>query len=68
MAVLPTASSYPGEVYETYRRAFRDLGAEEVFCVDIRYRDEADLIFFTGGDQERLVEILQGSRIIKRVR
>ncbi len=80
VAVFPTASSYPGEVYETYRRAFRDLGADEVFYVDIRYRDEADrprylkmvneadLIFFTGGDQERLVEILQGSRIIKRVR
>ncbi len=80
VAVFPTASSYPGAVYETYRRAFRDLGAEEVFYVGIRYRDEADrprylkmideadLIFFTGGDQERLVEILQGSRIIKRVR
>ncbi len=80
VAVFPTASSYPGEVYETYRRAFRDIGVEEVFYVDIRHPDEADrprylkmvkesdLIFFTGGDQERLVDVLGGSRMLKRIR
>jgi cyanophycinase len=80
VAVFPTASSYPGEVFETYRRAFKDIGVAEVFYADIRYRDEADrprylkmvdeadLIFFTGGDQERLVDVLGGSRILKRIR
>lgn len=79
IAVIPTATSYPRECAETYIEAFEDLGVKDINIVDVRYTDEAeddhyvdmleeaDLIFFTGGDQCRLCEILQGSKLIKKV-
>jgi len=63
-----------------YRRAFRALGVSKVHGLDIRSRAEADrnrhaeaisesdLIFFTGGDQVRLVRLLGGSRVIEETR
>ena len=80
VAVIPTASNYPSEVYENYYRAFKDLGLKEIFRLDIRYPSEADkseyhemiqnadLIFFTGGDQERLVEIVGESKLLTLIK
>lgn len=80
VAVVPTASGYPAEVFEEYRAAFLALGAARVDLVDVRRRDEAeleahrklvrvaDLIFFTGGDQERLVRILGDTALMTAVR
>ena len=65
--IIPTASDYPKDVYRSYADAFRDLGIKEIEYLDIRYRDEvdreknfeaierADLIYFGGGDQVKLV-------------
>ncbi len=78
--VIPTASAYPNDVYRSYADAFRDLGVQEVECLDIRYRDEtdrrenfdvverADLIYFGGGDQVKLVDVLNGTRLFDRIR
>ena len=76
IVVIPSASSYPSSLAEEYRYAFRDLGIEEINIFDIREKSEADkseylekiresdLIFFTGGDQVKLVNILDGTELI----
>ena len=64
--IVPTASAYPQDVFRSYSDAFRDLGADKIDYLSIRGRseadredylsavDEADLIFFGGGDQVKL--------------
>ncbi len=80
IAVIPTASSYQREVYNTYRNAFRDLGVEIVFNLDIRYSDEADkkenfeildqidLLFMSGGDQTKLAEVFLGTKFYDEIK
>jgi len=75
IAIVPTASSYPQDVYRTYEDAFRHLGRRDTHCLDIRYPDEAerdehlytveraDLIFFGGGDQVKLVDTLMNTKL-----
>ena len=77
--IIPTASAYPLDVYRSYSDAFRDLGVDKVDYLDIRYRDEADredsletvdqtdLIFFGGGDQVKLVDVLRDTQIFNRI-
>lgn len=78
--VIPTASNYPRDVINTYYDAFRKIGVPSVEGFDIRYRDEADreeyiekignadLVFFSGGDQKRLVEVLDGTYLMDRIK
>jgi len=80
IVVIPTASDYPKDVYRDYAEAFRDLGVEEIEHLDIRYRDEADrekhfeaiekadLVYFGGGDQVKLVATLNRTRLFDRIR
>ena len=80
LLIIPTASSYPQSIERAYTDVFRDLGVKTIKCLDIRYRDEADrdenikaletadLIFFGGGDQVRLVDILDQTRFIDMIR
>jgi len=80
VSIIPSASRSPRGLARQYARAFRSLGALRVFTLDIRSRSEADLnrqaerisesdlIFFTGGDQVRLVRLLGGSRMIEETR
>lgn len=77
--IIPTASQYPAELGAAYRRAFESLGDVRAEVLDIRHRDEADtprfldaveaadVVFFTGGDQVRLVDILDGSELIRSI-
>lgn len=72
VAVLTAASAEPGRMWETYRPAFEALGARPAW-LDIRSRADAeaapqmerlarvDLVFMTGGDQERLARLLHGT-------
>ncbi|MCL6435838.1 MAG: cyanophycinase [Leptolyngbyaceae cyanobacterium HOT.MB2.61] len=71
IAVMTAATSLPGEVGDDYIRAFERLGAESVEVVDTRNRDdskredlirivqEATGIFFTGGDQSKIVDFIK---------
>lgn len=80
IAVIPSASSYPIDLSNKYRDAFRDLRVPEVNVLDIRYPDEADrpehhkklksadMIFFTGGDQTKLFNVLGESRLLKLIK
>ncbi|HBX52683.1 MAG: cyanophycinase [Bacteroidetes bacterium RIFOXYA12_FULL_35_11] len=80
ITIVPSASSYPDEVFRGYEHAFRDLGASNIFNLDIRYADEAgreefaamidksELIFFGGGDQVKLVEIFSGTPLLEKIK
>jgi cyanophycinase len=71
--IIPTASKVPNEVGPEYAKAFQYLGAENVEVLNIEKREEAlseesynriknaDVIFFTGGDQLRLTSIIGGT-------
>lgn len=72
IVVLATASAAPAEPEAHYRTAFAGLGAGSVHAVRIGSRTEAnhppDLlasatgVFFTGGDQQRIITLLGGTR------
>ena len=74
VGVLTTASREPARLWQTYREAFEALGAD-VGWLDVRCRADAecprrleqlakvDLLFMTGGDQERLARLLHGTAV-----
>ena len=80
VAVIATASSIPDEVLPDYEAAFERLGASHVHLLGIRDRGQAaenetvrlieqsGVIFFTGGDQLRLTNILGGSPVLNAIR
>lgn len=73
IAVITTATNFPLEVGEEYKRLFYDLGVEKVDTINIIDRKEANrkqitrgleditCIFFVGGDQLRISSILGGT-------
>jgi cyanophycinase len=77
IAVLPTASGSPNGVGRAYVRAFVSHGAPEPVVLPFVHgsdtRDErqlerlatATLVFFTGGDQQRLAGRLGGTRVVE---
>ena len=74
LAVITTATEKPEEVGETYRGIFNELGFQNVDCLNLNSRDDAENdnisdvigraggIFFTGGDQLRITSILGGTK------
>ena len=80
IAVFPVASSIPDEISDDYTRVFRQLGASNIHVFDIRRREDAfdpdeverlrqcSLVFFTGGDQLRLVVMLGGTPMVQAIR
>lgn len=79
VVVVPTASEYPGTLADAYNVAFTDLGVEQISVFDIRNKEEADkqeyfdkldtadLLFFTGGDQVRLVNSFLGTKLLTKI-
>lgn len=77
IAIIPTASSIPDEVIETYLSAFSKLGCQNLNILDIRSRDDsgspgyiesvkkADCIMFSGGDQSKIVDFIGGTVLHK---
>ncbi|MFB9862626.1 cyanophycinase [Rufibacter immobilis] len=75
--VIPTASSYPEEVGQTYVKVFHQLNVKNVQVLDIRTREDSckeeylDLvrkaqgIMFTGGDQLKLTAVFGGTEIMR---
>ncbi|HEX6141198.1 MAG TPA: cyanophycinase [Geminicoccaceae bacterium] len=80
VAVLATASGFPEAVVPLYEKAFERLGASRVYHLDVRTREAArgrdaveiirrcGTIFFTGGDQLRLTNVLGGSPVLEAIR
>lgn len=75
IVVMTAATELPREVGDDYTRVFERLGAEDVRIVDTATRDDttsstalkavekATGIFFTGGDQARITDILKDSEL-----
>ncbi|MBW4459663.1 MAG: cyanophycinase [Nodosilinea sp. WJT8-NPBG4] len=73
IAVMTAATSLPGEVGDEYTRVFERLGAKRVDVVHTDRREDSEReenlekikgatgIFFTGGDQSRIVEYIKGT-------
>ncbi len=80
IAVLPTASSIPKQVAAVYARVFSELGVASVKIFAITDRQEASdpkivqeieestLVFFSGGDQLRIVATLGGTPVAQAIR
>jgi cyanophycinase len=80
VVVIPAATRFPGRLSRKYVRAFRALGATDVQVLPVHRRSDADrcrlaqaaedanLIWFSGGDQVRLVRLLGGSAVLDAVR
>nr|MCU0568329.1 cyanophycinase [Oculatellaceae cyanobacterium Prado106] len=80
IVVLTAATSLPGEVGLTYIEAFERLGAEDVQVVDTRNREDAEKpdalraiaqstgVFFTGGDQARIIRSMKGTILDDAIR
>lgn len=80
VCIIATASGVPDEVLPVYREVFTRLGASAVHELAVQERadaaDEATLeivrgagiVFFTGGDQLRLTNVLGGSPLLKAIR
>lgn len=79
IAVMTAATSLPKEVGEDYIHIFGRLGAESVEVVDTRNRDDsvrednirvieqATGIFFTGGDQSKIVDFIKDTPLDKAI-
>ena len=75
--VMTVATEQSREVGDDYIRAFERLGVEDVRILDTMYRDDtgsqsalkavqkATGVFFTGGDQARIVDTLKDTEIDK---
>jgi cyanophycinase len=80
IVVLTAATSEPREAGETYVEVFERLGAARVWVVDTRDQEDANHIdavraigqatgiFFTGGDQARIVERIKGTILEDAIR
>jgi len=80
IVLIPTASCYPRDVHRDYGDTFTVLNIPETICLDIRDAqdadkeeyvaaiEQADLIYFSGGDQVRLVSKLIHTQLFDRIR
>jgi cyanophycinase len=80
VTVIATASGVPEEILPVYEEAFQRVGASKVHCLPVRERQDAadpesieliqrsGVVFFTGGDQLRLTNVLGGSSMLKAIR
>ena len=78
--LITTASNMPKETGVSYTAAFEKIGIKNVKIIDIRKREQtrnpeyverlknADVIFFTGGDQLRITSILGGTPVLETIK
>jgi cyanophycinase len=79
IGIIPCASQEPSVVGDRYYQIFKTMGARQIQILDIRQPKECDEsrwlntlanctgIFFTGGDQMRLCDLLGGSKFMTTI-
>ncbi len=79
IVVIPAASEIPEEVGKDYLDAFHQLGCKhvQVMYIDsaeaadhahnLQLIDKADGVFFSGGDQTKLIDTLLDSRLLQKI-
>lgn len=75
IAILTAATDFPIEIGQEYIRIFEQLGAEDICIVDTRSKEDANSfsalqnidkatgVFFTGGDQARIVDTIKDTEL-----
>lgn len=75
IVVIPTASSIPKEVSNSYLRAFDKLGCSKVRVMDLRHRNESDrpenlelignaqCVMFSGGNQSKITAKIGNTKL-----
>ncbi|MCU7549090.1 cyanophycinase [Chitinophagaceae bacterium LB-8] len=78
--LITTATSFPDEIAQIYKKAFKKLGIEQIGHLKLTSREDGDYkknlerleksncILFSGGDQLRLSSILGGTAFIEMVK
>lgn len=77
IVLVPSASNNPLACVSSYVKQFADLGCSNINYIDsmanidsrknVEMIETADALFFTGGDQNKLVEHFKGSRILDKI-
>lgn len=79
IVIMTAATELPREVGENYIRIFERLGAEDARIIDTETREDASSstaleaiekatgVFFTGGDQARITDILKDTEIDTKI-
>ena len=79
LCIATVASTVGNELWEDYRRIFKHLGVKRITHLDVVRRqqsvdraalkavEDADAVFFTGGDQLRITSELGGTAISERI-
>ena len=80
MLIATIATEYPEKSYGNYKTIFNNLGIKNIEKLDISVREEAfekenidlikeaDLLFFTGGDQLRITSMIGGSPVYDAIK
>ena len=80
LVVATVASRLPDSMWEEYQRVFRRLGVKHLYRLDVvdhedacsdakrRILEDADGVFFTGGDQIKITSLIGASPICERLR
>ena len=78
LVVATVATEVPDELWQEYRKLFRELGVRNIEHLDVRTREEAlsedcarvledaKVLFFTGGDQLKITSQLGDSMVYRR--
>lgn len=80
LIISTIATQYPEKSYENYKNIFSNLGVENIDKLDISNREEAfkkenielindaNLLFFTGGDQLRITSMIGGTPVYDAIK
>lgn len=80
LVIATIATQYPEKSYEKYKNVFTKLGIKNIDKLDISLREDAfdsknvklvknaNLLFFTGGDQLRITSMIGGSPIYDAIK
>ena len=68
MLIATIATEYPEKSYENYKTIFNNLGIKNIEKKNIDLIKEADLLFFTGGDQLRITSMIGGSPVYDAIK
>ncbi len=80
LIIATIATQYPEKSYESYKNIFSNLGVENIDKLDISNREEAfkkenielindaNLLFFTGGDQLRITSMIGGTPVYDAIK
>lgn len=79
LVITTVASNEPEGTFDEYEKIFRALGVKHIYDLDIRNRlearqeakvrvlDDADAVFFTGGDQLKITSQIGDTPVFRRI-